>query len=291
MSPEIRIVTDSTACLTKKDIVENKIRVVPLAVIINGKTYRDGVDLDGETFTKMQQDNKALKVTTSLPSGKDFSIAYGGEFSDGNIISIHMGSAWSGTFGLAKKFSEMKEYSNVTPIDSRTLSAPLGNLALTAAKLAKSGDRIEEIAPIMNDLISRYTLGAVFDDLEYPFNGGRISRTSFAMGTLLNIKPIMQIAGNKEIIAIMKKRGTERAIGALEEFALDQDPQELFVVEGGSEQSRINSDRIVADLTRKTHGEIPVSKSKLGTVLGAHAGPDVFGVALLSKRTLFKGTE
>jgi DegV family protein with EDD domain len=289
MSHEVHVVTDSTACLTKEDIAKYNIRVLPLAVIINGKAYKDGVDLDCETFTKMQQNNKNLIATTSLPSGEDFKKAYD-EFPDGNILSIHIGSPWSGTFGLAKNFSGMKEYSNVTPIDSRTVSAPLGNLALTAAKLAKKGNRIEEIFPIMDDLISRYTLGAIFEDLNYPYNGGRIGRVTRDMAKVLNIKPVMRIADNQEITAIIKKRGTEGAIRALEEYALNQAPQELFVVEGGSELSRVYADRIVVDLVAKTQGKIPVSKSKLGTVLGAQAGPDVYGVALLSKRTLFKKT-
>jgi DegV family protein with EDD domain len=287
MGHETHIVTDSTACLSKKDITRYNIGVAPLSVIIDGKTHRDGVDIDSETFTLMQQNNKNLKVTTSLPSGEDFKKAYD-KFSNGKILSIHIGSIWSGTLGVAERFSSMEEYSNVIPIDSRTMSAPLGNMVLTAARLAENGNKIKDIISYLKDLISRSMIFAIFDDLEYPFRGGRISRANYAAGTLLKIKPIMQIADNSKITEVMKKIGIGNAVKAAEEIVLDLDPQELFALEGGSEKSSKISDRIVKDLTEKTHNEIPISKSKLGTVLGAHAGPDVFGIALVSKKPLFK---
>jgi DegV family protein with EDD domain len=289
-SKEVGIVTDSTACLPRKIVDGNSnIKVLPLTISIRNannelKTYKDGVDLDGATFTEMQERDGNLKVITSAPVGEDFENAYKG-LAGKDILSIHIGSGYSRTIQTAKYFSE-NGYPDVKPFDSKSLSGPLGIMVLTAAKLAESGKNIDEILSDMNGLSDRATLFAVFGNLDYPFKGGRISRTQWLAGKALGVKPIVQIGNNMINLDLMKKVGIHHAVRAIEEIVLNLDPQEICVIEGGDKEYAKIASGIVNNLIEKTGNKIPVSKSRLGIVLDAHSGPEVLGISVISRKKI-----
>lgn len=131
---KIHIVTDSTADLTSDQILQYNIQVVPLTIQIDGKTYTDGVDIEGESFLNLMRSSKDLPKS-SQPAVGIFHELYNELGKEGDqIISIHMTGGMSGTVKSAQAAAEMSS-SDVTVIDSRFISYALSFQVLEAAKL------------------------------------------------------------------------------------------------------------------------------------------------------------
>ncbi|AYC30783.1 DegV family protein [Paenisporosarcina cavernae] len=185
----IRIVTDSTAELRKKQIEELQIEVVPLSIQLDGKTYTDKVDLDSENFlTLMEQSSELPK--SSQPAVGVFQEMYDRIGSNGEtIISIHMTGGMSGTVKSAQAAADMSS-SNIHVVDSQFISYALSFQVIEAATMAKNGSTEKEILERLQQLQNNTHLFVVVDTLENLVKGGRIGKGKAMVGSLLNIKPI-----------------------------------------------------------------------------------------------------
>ncbi len=189
----MRIVTDQGADLSPEQIEGFDIKSVPLNITINGKTYISGVDIDAKTFYEILEETQAFP-TTSQPSPGDFARVYRElAKSDHEILSIHMSSGISGTVNTARMGAEMVPEANVTVIDSKTLSCPLGWQVEAAAKGLRAGMNLAEVTGLL-ERIQTYSEGMyVVPDLKYLIHGGRISHLKGLMASILKIKPVIGV--------------------------------------------------------------------------------------------------
>lgn len=186
---KVYIVTDSTADLEKEDIEKFGIQVVPLTLLINGKTYIDGVDIQPEEFAEMMNGSAELPKS-SQPATGIFKELYDRLGEDGSeIISLHMTGGMSGTVKSAQAAAEMTD-SNVTVIDSMYITHALTFQVLEAAEMAVQGKTVAEIVAQLNSVRKNTTLFVVVDVLDNLVKGGRIGKGKAMIGSLLNIKPI-----------------------------------------------------------------------------------------------------
>lgn len=140
----IHIVTDSTCDLTKEELMEHDIKVVPLTIQIDGKTYIDGQDVEPESFLDLMKNSKELPKSSQPAPGK-FKELYDELGSTGDqIISIHMTGGMSGTFDSARQAAEMSD-SDVTVFDSRYIAVGLAIQIREAIKLRDAGASVEQI--------------------------------------------------------------------------------------------------------------------------------------------------
>lgn len=277
----MQIVTDSgtDVSLTPEQAAELNIHVVPLVVTLDGKSYREGVDIKPEDFYPILIESGNLPIT-SQPSAGEFADLYRSlAAKDPDILSIHMTSGLSGTFNSALAGAEMVPEANVTHIDTKTLSAAAGWVVKAAARAAKAGwakDKILDLAQRIGDACdSIYTL----DELKYLIHGGRISHMKGIIASLINIKPM---------IGVEKVNGTYEQLGQVRTFkgAL----KGLVKVMGrkhepGSElrvQVLHSNNPEGAALLREQVDKIYkcnwLPTGPMSLVLGAHTGPSMVGV-------------
>lgn len=278
----MKIVTDSGTdlSLTREQIAELDIHVVPLSVNLKGKTYREGLDIEIEEFYRL------LSLThdfpnTSQPSVGDFVEIYQRlAATDPDILSIHMSSGLSGTFSAAQTAAKMVPEANITHVDTKTLSAAAGWQVEAAALAIKAGWIKEKILAyiqnISNATESLYTL----KELKYLIHGGRISHLKGLLASVLKIKPLI---GVEKVNGTYVQRGQVRTFErALEELvnlmsrqyapdsALRVQVRHSYNPEGAAALHNLIDKRFNCKWLPIEH---------LSMVLGAHTGPSMVGVA------------
>lgn len=279
---KIRIVTDSTADIPQKEKEALGIEVVPLKVHFGSETYVDGVDITSSEFYEKLAAASELP-TTSQPSPVDFMDVYKqwADEPDTEIISIHISSAFSGTYQsavLAK--SLLEDQMKVHIVDSRTTCYGLGMLVVTAAKAAAEGKSAEEILALIEKLRSETRIYFIVDTLEYLYKGGRIGKASALFGSLLNIKPILTIDDSGEVAPVDKVRGAKKALTRMIEM-LKEDfgdrPIRLVIGHSGTKES-------AAELRDMVCSQVNVESDsyiEIGPVIGVHTGPGTLAVIAL----------
>ncbi len=275
----VKIVTNSSSDIPQALIDELGITVVPEYVIFGSKAYRDRIDISEDKFYDMLV-NEKLQATTSNPSPKDFVAAYDetGKTADA-ICSIHISSKMSGTVNSATQ--ARKQTTAKCPIeiiDSGLVAVALGIVVVAAARLAKEGKSLQEIADATRATIGRVHLLAAFDTLEYLARGGRIGRAKALVGSLLNVKPLLTIKDG-EMAPVTQVRSKAKAKEKLLEFAASfKDVEEMWVI--------YSTTRDEAEELAKQIKGFPANKvqlSRLGTTVGTHAGPGMLAIGVRTK--------
>ena len=277
----MQIVTDSGTDinLSPDEAAELNVHTVPLNVTLDGKTYREGLDIRPEDFYQLLADSENMPVTSQPPAGEFASLYRRLAAEDPDILSIHMTSGLSGTYNSSLAGAEMVPEANVTHVDTKTLSAVAGWQVEAAARCGKAGwplDRILELIKNIGDACeSIYTL----DELKYLIHGGRISHMKGLIASLINIKPL---------IGVEKKNGTYVQLGQVRTFKgalrglVDQITRKH---EPGSKlhvQVLHSMNHEAATALREQIDPLfdctwlPVGPMSL--VLGAHTGPSMVGV-------------
>jgi DegV family protein with EDD domain len=278
----MQIVTDSGSDvnLSPEELANLNITVVPLNVTLDGKTYREGLDIEPGDFYDLLDASENMP-TTSQPSAGDFAETYRRlAETDPDILSIHMTSGLSGTFNSALAGAELVPEAKVTHFDTKTLSAAAGWQVKAAAKAIKADWAVEkalELAKRIGDASeSMYTLS----ELKYLIHGGRISHMKGLIASLLNIKPLIGVEKvNGTYIQLGQARTFKRALQGLVDRIKGFHPEgsELYTQvlyslnpEGGE---------MLRELVDKTFKCTWQPMGPMSLVLGAHTGRSMVGVA------------
>lgn len=189
----VKIVTDSTVDIDQSIIDELDIKIVPLSITIDGKSYIDRFGIKPDEFLYKMKDSKELPKS-SQPAVGTFVETYDEIGKDGSrILSIHMTGGMSGTVTSAESASNISE-ADVTVVDSRYISFALSFQVVEAAKMAKEGKSVEEILKRLDVVRANTDLFIMVDTLDNLVKGGRIGRGKALIGSLLSIKPIASLA-------------------------------------------------------------------------------------------------
>lgn len=279
MLEKIKIITDSTADLSKDVYEKYDIEVLPLLINFGEESYLDGVEINPDkVFERIERED--VLPTTAQVTPNRFLESYKKYLEEGfKIVSIHMSSVMSGTYQSACIAKEMLESENIVVIDSQSVTAALGILVLKAAKLKEAGYTILQMEEELNKIKNKVRLSVYFDSLEYLVRGGRISKTAGIVGGMLGIKLILEI---KDGIMSVKdkirgnKKSIKRIISDLENVELDNevpviliDVNNIEIKEGLREYMKMNNVNFI---------ECPV-----GSTVCIHSGPGCCGLVFLSK--------
>lgn len=276
---KIKIITDSTADLSKEIYEKYDIEVLPLLINFGEESYLDGVEINPQkVFERIEKDD--ILPTTAQVIPNRFIEAYKKYLSEGyKIISIHMSSAMSGTYQSACVAKETLETQDIIVIDSQNVTAALGILVIKAAKLREKRYDIEKIGEELNNVKEKIRISVYFDSLEYLVRGGRLSKTAGIVGGMLGIKLILEI---KDGIMSVKdkirgnKKSIKKIISDLENANLDNevpviliDVSNIEIKEALREHMKDNNVNFV---------ECPV-----GSTVSIHSGPGCCGLVFLNK--------
>lgn len=280
---KIAVVTDSTAYLSNEEVAANGIKVVPIPVIIDGQSYREGIDITTSEFYDKLRNSSSFPSTSQPPLGEMIAL-YDGLAQDGYdaVISIHLSSTISGFVNSLRQINDqLTSNIKVIPYDSQVTVKLMGYLVLAAAQMAKQGNSVEDIINRLDDL--RTTVNNVFivDDLQNLVRGGRLSNASAFIGSLLKIKPLLSMhTPSHEIEAFEKVRSTKKALARCEEI-FDQSvveadyPIRAIVIHANDEPAAIKwRDKLSAK-----YPNIPFEISYFGPVIGTHLGEKALAIA------------
>lgn len=216
---KVGVVTDSTCCLPEELVKEYGIRVVPVVLTINGKPYKDGVDITPGEFWKMFKGLDTLP-TTSTPSAGDFvEVIRDLAKSTDSIICIMVSGALSGTYSAALHAKDITKSElpglKVEVVDSKIATGALGFVVLEAARASCAGKSLSEIVQIVEGMLSRVRYLTAFETLKYLIKGGRAPKAAL-IGELLQVKQIIT-NDNKTglIIPIARARGRRKSMAKM----------------------------------------------------------------------------
>jgi DegV family protein with EDD domain len=272
----VRIVTDSACDLSEEEAARHGIEIVPLTIRFGATEYVDRTELTTHQFYEKLATSPDVPQTAA-PAPGAFAAAFRKLRDEGadEVVCINLSSALSATMQAAQNgATAVADEIRVHVVDSRSITGGLGTIVVRAAEAAATGATAEEILAITADLSARQRIYGTLDTLENLKKGGRIGGAQALLGSMLSIKPLVDLSS-----------------GAVEEAGRTRTRKKAFawlrdeVVKAG----KIENLRVI-------HGEAPdideflallgesvdlsaVQISTIGAVIGAHGGPRVVGVA------------
>jgi len=277
----IKIVTDSTCDLPSDLVRQHDIRVIPTAITIEGRSYRDGVDISRAEFYQ-RLPRLRTQPTTSAASVEEFEQTYR-ELSSAEILSIHLGAGLSGVLNAARSGVEASGV-RVTLVDSGQVSMALGWQVIAAAETAAAGGSVQDVLDVIASIQKRVKLFALLDTLEYLRRGGRASAVITAFGNLLQIKPLIEVAKSK-VTPIARPRthagGMDKIVEVIEKLA----PLERLAVIHANNLAAAQAlaERVKHCLAPGTTAPLIITDATV--VVGTHAGPGAVGAAFVQAAT------
>jgi len=273
---KIGIVTDSTSDLPQDLIEKFGLEVVPTLLIIDGKEYADGKGISRQDFYAQLPGMKILP-TTAAPSLGEFSVRYRSLFERGydHILSIHTAAQLTTTVNIARQ-AALDFPGQVTVVDSGSLSLGAGFQVLAAAEAAERGLRaaLEAVRMVQE----RLRVYAALDTMENLRRSGRVPGAVAALGGLLSIKPVIELASGV-VKALGAVRTTEQANERLSSLLRSCGPLErLAILHTGAEaRARAFLKRMVEEMRRSLTRDILMLN--VTPVIGTHLGANGLGFA------------
>lgn len=276
----IRVLVDTSADYTVEEIKAKGMELVSLHITLGETDYRDGYDLSKDRFYELLTANEEFPKT-SQPTPQDFVDIFEDVKEKGDeLICILLSSKLSGTYQSATLAKNIVEYDKIYLIDSLTATHGIRLMADHAQKLANEGKSAEEIVAVLEEMKSHIKILAVVDTLEYLCKGGRVSRTTAAIGEMAKIKPMITVVEG-EVAVIGKSLGKNKAIGnllkALGECEVDERFPIYSVATLGTENCEVFEARLTAE------GYSFKERLQIGATIGTHVGPGVFGMIFVTK--------
>ncbi len=275
----MKIVTDAAANISPDQAAEWGVEVVPFYVQFMDKTYRDGVDIQPGDLYRLYSEYPDQFVETSQPAVGDFMNVYNRIDDAEEILSIHLSSGLSGTYSSAALAARMLPDKKVTVVDSRTVGPALGWMVETAVKGVQRGwnkDRIlEAIMKVRDNTITM----VAFTNMKYLIHSGRVNHIKSIMASILHIKPIIGMDYQTGLysnagVEVTLRRVAHKMVGIVQERFGSQKLR-LQLMHGDN----LAGVAVLKGMVEDTLSGVQEKLVQVTLVLGAHAGPTVFGLA------------
>jgi DegV family protein with EDD domain len=281
---KVALVTDSTANIPLELCRSTKITVVPLQLIWNGESLRDGIDIQPHEFYQRLASNHHLP-TTSQTAPAIFKATYEELLSQGyEILSVHISSQLSGTLDSAQQAKNALPGAPIELVDSETVSIALGFQVLAVAQAAAQGATLSECRQLAE--MAKKQAGEIFvlNTLEYLYRGGRIGGAAAFLGTALNLKPILEVKGGR-IEAIERVRTLSKAIDRLLDLFAERVQHHAPLRMAALHSAAPEAAQTLLERARQRFNIQDIRDAlivEVTPVVGTHAGPGALGLAYLT---------
>lgn len=278
----IRIVIDSTSDVTEDIIEKYNLKVVPLTVNFENESFLDKVELSTTDFFERLSKVEKLPTTSQVNPGTFVEAFSEILLEKDQVLGIFLASELSGTYDSARIAKDMIGSDNIRIIDSKSVCLGTFALILEAIKLVNENKNIDEIVEELEKDKEKIIAVAALDTLKYLEKGGRLSKSQAVVGSILNIKPILEIK-NGGLSVIDKTRGKNKAIKWIDEwieknnFDLSNKDVLLFYAQNYDQLKSLR------EAIEQKYNIKNIIEQEVGAVIGTHAGPGVLGIGFLNK--------
>lgn len=272
------IVTDSTCNIPPDEVQRLDIDVVHAAIIFTDRQFLDGIDITQEEFMDRLKTKKGWPPKTASPGPGPFEEIYNDH--PGPMIVITADRTRSGLYRDSVLAAENLGRTTILPVDSGTSSWGLGFPVKEAARLAQEGWSQDKIIKRLNDYISRTFVFAYLDTTEYLKEGGRANEILGSVGTLLNIKPVIQLKDNKISFVGLARTQTKSMSILLDEVRKHAPFEQVAVVHADNLPL---ADRVADGLSDLFDKEKMV-RGYVTPALTIHTGPGAVGVIVVQAK-------
>lgn len=281
----IRIITDSAADYSAQEIEKRQITCIPMTVTFGSKEYLDGRDITKDQFFKLLTEGEDFPKT-SQPSPSCFLECFEEAKKAGDsVIAILISSALSGTFQNAVLAKDMADYEDIFLVDSKIATLGMRILVDRAVKMRDAGHTAQEITTELEKIIPRLRLFAGLDTLEYLAKGGRLSKTTAALGNLANLKPIITFTEEGGVTLCGKQMGIRHACRQAAKLTMADEPDmdwPLYLLYAYDQK---NCAAFLHTL-QKSGLKLDTPKVRgIGPIIGTHIGTGAFGIVYVAKET------
>lgn len=272
------IMTDTTADLPESYIKEHQLEILSLNYMLEGVVYDRKNPLDVEEFYARMRSGSM--PTTSQVNPEQAGEAFASCMEAGNdVLYIAFSSGLSGTYNsaciAASELEEEGRYPDrrVVVIDSLSASLGEGLLVHKAVKLKEEGKTLDEVADWVEKNKRNLCHNFTVDDLFHLHRGGRVSKATAILGTMINIKPVLHVDDEGHLVAVDKVRGRKKSLTMLvdrmEKQAEGFENPEVFISHGDCPEDALFVERLV----RERFGTEDFIINHVGPTIGAHSGP------------------
>lgn len=276
---KVIIMADSTCDLTQELLSSRQIELIPLYVNFGEQSYRDGVDIQTEELYQKVEELGYLPKTSAISPG-DFIVRFEPYIEQGyDIVMLTIGSKLSGTYQAALVAQSNFDEGRVQIIDTQNLSSGGGLLALKACDFRDKGLSASEIKAEVDKLVPRVRSQFAIQTMEYLYKGGRCSALSMFLGSVLSIKPIIQVNNGK--LDVYKK-----SVGKMTR-ALDQMLEDYYELFDKVDKDYVMITHSLADKSAaymkehiQNHSKLPKAllETTAGCVISTHCGKGTIGI-------------
>lgn len=287
----LKIVTDSASDIPRWVIEKYGLHVIPTPVVIDDKDYFDGQTIFPEEFYNILRSGKDVKtyhINSQMFYDNFLPYAQRGD----EVIYICFSTGIAGTYNAANiaKTELLEEYPDfdLTIIDSKCASMGFGLATYYALKMQQAGAGKEELIKAIQWYCDHMEHIFTVKTLEYLLKGGRLSRTSAFAGSLLDIKPIIEVNDLGALEPIEKIRGRQKSLKRLVEIVgergKDLTNQIVGIVHGDDAETM----EAVKEMLKNTYGCRHFMDNYIGCAIGAHTGPGIIGIVFLNEESPYK---
>lgn len=283
MSNKVAIVTDSTAYLPPEIIQQYNISITPLSVIWGNDVYRDGVDILPDEFYKRLSNSKVMPTTSQVTPGVMQSTFESLLEQGHDVLGIFVSSKISGTFQSAVQACGMIQgaENKIALVDSLWTTMALGMPVLTAARAAQAGENLSGCQKVAENACKHIGVLFAMETLEFMRRGGRIGGAQALLGSVLNIKPVLEMRdGVIEAVDKVrtKQKAIQRVVDVVAERIKGKAPIRLAVTHANAEADA----RSLLELARKELNPVETFFCPLSPVIGTHTGPGTVALNYMS---------
>ena len=278
---DVTVVVDSSSCLPPDLVCKWNITVVPHQLLINGRSYRDGVDLHPSDFYQMLREHRVVS-TTAAPSPQEFLNTFlsAGEMTSNILcltLSANLSVAYNSALTAMEQAGERLSHCAIKVIDSQAAAGASGLIALAAARWAKQGHTLERVEAGVTSLMPKVNLLAVLDTFYYLHRSGRVSFVKAWTGSLLGVKPLTELKQGKAFM-LERPRGRLAAIGRVVDIMRQRVGETPIMVNVMEADAADDAQMMLQHIQRGLNCRESIT-SQFTPVMGSHTGPGVLGVA------------
>lgn len=281
---KIAVLTDSGSGISQKDANELGIFVLPLLVMVDGKTYQDGVEIQLDELYAMLTDKKHPKTSTPLYQSIENILIKIKNLGYTDVIALPLTSGLSSTFqsiSIAAQEANIKLHL----IDVYSTCMIQNHCAQLAQKLVNENNEVEDIIVELNRVINLSNTIILPNDLDYLKQGGRLTPLAASLASMFKIRPVLQL--NQNVLGkidVLNKVRTDRkalelAIDTLDETFNNQKVRIYIIHSAADERCNMAKELLIS----KGYSESCISIHAIAAVIASHTGLDCLGIQFIAE--------